>query len=72
MILRIGYLLYSLVLSTFCIVGILKDKLFDLAVSKDLAAEEESALFRMLQAVAVPLIGNACHVFMNGLNRVQV
>ncbi|KAL0717643.1 hypothetical protein Bca4012_066965 [Brassica carinata] len=47
-------------------------KLFVLAVSKDLTAEEESALFRMLQAVAVPLIGNACHVFMNGLNRVQV
>lgn len=42
------------------------------AVPKDLTAEEESALFRMLQAVAVPLIGNACHVFMNGLNRVQV
>ncbi|XP_024015347.1 LOW QUALITY PROTEIN: tafazzin [Eutrema salsugineum] len=41
-------------------------------VSKDLMAEEESALFRMLQALAVPLIGNACHVFMNGLNRVQV
>ncbi|CAH2055004.1 unnamed protein product [Thlaspi arvense] len=41
-------------------------------VPKDLTAEEESALFRMLQAVAVPLIGNACHVFMNGLNRVQV
>lgn len=48
------------------------NKLFVLAVSKDLSAEEESALFRMLQAVAVPLIGNACHVFMNGLNRVQV
>ncbi|CAA7015855.1 unnamed protein product [Microthlaspi erraticum] len=41
-------------------------------VSKDLTAEEESALYRMLQAVAVPLIGNACHVFMNGFNRVQV
>ncbi|XP_010464077.1 PREDICTED: tafazzin-like [Camelina sativa] len=41
-------------------------------VSKDLTAEEESALFRMLQAVAIPLIGNACHVFMNGFNRVQV
>ncbi|CAG7882082.1 unnamed protein product [Brassica rapa] len=41
-------------------------------VPKDLTAEEESAIFRMLQAVAVPLIGNACHVFMNGLNRVQV
>ncbi|ESQ49518.1 hypothetical protein EUTSA_v10020802mg [Eutrema salsugineum] len=44
----------------------------DHRVSKDLMAEEESALFRMLQALAVPLIGNACHVFMNGLNRVQV
>ncbi|KAL1211730.1 N-acylphosphatidylethanolamine synthase [Cardamine amara subsp. amara] len=41
-------------------------------VSKDMTAEEESALFRILQAVAVPLIGNACHVFMNGFNRVQV
>ncbi|XP_021898886.1 tafazzin, partial [Carica papaya] len=26
----------------------------------------------MLQSVAVPLLGNVCHVFMNGLNRVQV
>jgi hypothetical protein len=47
-------------------------KLLVLVVSKDLTAEEESALFRMLQTVAVPLIGNACHVFMNGFNRVQV
>jgi len=25
-----------------------------------------------MQAVAVPILGNVCHVFMNGLNRVQV
>lgn len=63
------------VVSWLCLpwfVGILIEKRFILAVSKDLTAEEESALFRMLQAVAVPLIGNACHVFMNGFNRVQV
>ncbi|KAE8702664.1 hypothetical protein F3Y22_tig00110482pilonHSYRG00592 [Hibiscus syriacus] len=41
-------------------------------VTKDCNAEEDSAIFRMLQAVAVPLIGNVCHVFMNGLNHVQV
>ncbi|KAK8480429.1 hypothetical protein V6N13_131006 [Hibiscus sabdariffa] len=41
-------------------------------VTKDFNVEEDSAIFRMLQAVAVPLIGNVCHVFMNGLNRVQV
>lgn len=41
-------------------------------VSKDFNAEEESAIVRMLQAVAVPVLGNVCHVFMNGLNRVQV
>ncbi|MBA0573644.1 hypothetical protein Golob_000909, partial [Gossypium lobatum] len=41
-------------------------------VSKDFDVEVDSAIFRMLQAVAVPLIGNVCHVFMNGLNRVQV
>ena len=42
------------------------------AVGKELNAEEESILLRMLQAVAVPVIGNVCHVFMNGLNQVQV
>ena len=26
----------------------------------------------MLQALAVPVIGNVCYVFMHGLNRVQV
>ncbi|XVF06030.1 hypothetical protein REPUB_Repub06bG0013100 [Reevesia pubescens] len=41
-------------------------------LSKDFNMEEDSVVFRMLQAVAVPFIGNVCHVFMNGLNRVQV
>ncbi|KAL5566372.1 hypothetical protein UlMin_029536 [Ulmus minor] len=41
-------------------------------VSKDFNAEEESIILRMLQAVAVPVIGNVCHVFMHGLNRIQV
>ncbi|XP_050225738.1 uncharacterized protein LOC126675179 [Mercurialis annua] len=41
-------------------------------VGKEFDAEEESLILRMLQSVAVPLIGNVCHVFMNGLNRVQV
>lgn len=41
-------------------------------VGKEINAEEESAILRMVQAVAVPVIGNVCHVFMNGLNRVQV
>ncbi|XP_068318498.1 uncharacterized protein [Pyrus communis] len=41
-------------------------------VGKEFNAEEESILLRMLQAVAVPVIGSVCHVFMNGLNQVQV
>ncbi|KAH6805815.1 Phospholipid/glycerol acyltransferase family protein [Perilla frutescens var. frutescens] len=41
-------------------------------VSKDIDAEDESVLTRMLQAVAVPVLGNVCHVFMHGLNRVQI
>ncbi|KAJ0015265.1 hypothetical protein Pint_19774 [Pistacia integerrima] len=41
-------------------------------VGKDLNVEEDSVLVRMLQAVAVPVLGNVCHVFMNGLNHVQV
>ncbi|CAN0914160.1 ATP-dependent Clp protease proteolytic subunit-related protein 3, chloroplastic [Linum grandiflorum] len=41
-------------------------------VSKELNAEEESMILRMVQAVAVPLLGNMCYVFMNGLNSVQV
>lgn len=43
-----------------------------IVVSKDIDAEDESVLTRMLQAVAVPVLGNVCHVFMHGLNRVQV
>ncbi|KAI4349951.1 hypothetical protein L6164_010490 [Bauhinia variegata] len=41
-------------------------------VSKDFNGDEDSVMLRMLQAVAVPVLGNVCHVFMNGLNRVQV
>ncbi|CAK7340643.1 unnamed protein product [Dovyalis caffra] len=41
-------------------------------VSKDFNAGEESVVIRMVQSVAVPLLGNMCHVFMHGLNRVQV
>ncbi|KAL7084052.1 hypothetical protein ACP275_14G201400 [Erythranthe tilingii] len=41
-------------------------------VSKDIDAEDDSAVTRMLQAVAAPVIGNVCHVFMHGLNRVQI
>lgn len=41
-------------------------------MSKDIDAEDESVLTRMLQAIAVPVLGNVCHVFMHGLNRVQV
>lgn len=41
-------------------------------VTRDFSSEEDSTLVRMMQAVAVPVIGNVCHVFMNGLNRVQV
>ncbi|XP_062084824.1 uncharacterized protein LOC133790978 [Humulus lupulus] len=41
-------------------------------VSKNFSAEEDSVILRMLQAVAVPVIGNVCHVFMHGLNRIQV
>lgn len=42
------------------------------AVSKEFNAEEDSTILRMLQAVAVPVLGNVCHVFMHGLNRIQV
>ncbi|KAF3454528.1 hypothetical protein FNV43_RR04976 [Rhamnella rubrinervis] len=41
-------------------------------VSKEFNAEEDSMTFRMLQSVAVPVLGNVCHVFMNGFNRIQV
>lgn len=42
------------------------------AVGKEVNGVEDSVIFRSLQALAVPLIGNACHVFMHGLNSVQV
>ncbi|KAK4406684.1 Tafazzin [Sesamum angolense] len=45
---------------------------FYISVSKDIDAEDDSVLTRMLQAVAVPVIGNVCHVFMHGLNRIQI
>ncbi|KAK4778615.1 hypothetical protein SAY86_006143 [Trapa natans] len=41
-------------------------------VSKEFDEEEASTILRMLQAVAVPVIGNVCHVFMHGLNNVQI
>lgn len=42
------------------------------AVSKEFNAEEDPVILRMLQSVAVPVLGNVCYVFMNGLNRIQV
>ncbi|GJM91974.1 hypothetical protein PR202_ga08397 [Eleusine coracana subsp. coracana] len=41
-------------------------------VGKEVDGIEESVIFRSLQALAVPLIGNACYVFMHGLNSVQI
>ncbi|OVA02660.1 Tafazzin [Macleaya cordata] len=41
-------------------------------VNKDLDAMEDSKISRMLQALAVPVIGNVCHLFMHGLNQVQI
>lgn len=45
---------------------------FCLSVGKEVDGIEDSVIFRSLQALAVPLIGNACYVFMHGLNSVQV
>lgn len=42
------------------------------SVSKDIDADADSVLTRMLQAVAVPVIGNVCYIFMHGLNQVQI
>nr|GLL37326.1 tafazzin isoform X1 [Ipomoea trifida] len=47
-------------------------KFYRKRVSKDVDPETDSVLTRMLQAVAVPLLGNVCHVFMHGLNQVQI
>ncbi|MQL97971.1 hypothetical protein Taro_030677 [Colocasia esculenta] len=41
-------------------------------VSEDVDGIDDSIVVRLLQAVAVPVIGNACHVFMHGLNHVQI
>lgn len=45
---------------------------FYFPVSKDIDAEDDSVLTRMLQAIAAPVLGNVCHVFMHGLNCIQV
>ncbi|PAN26675.1 hypothetical protein PAHAL_5G030400 [Panicum hallii] len=41
-------------------------------VGKEVDGIEDSVIFRSFQALAVPLIGNACYVFMHGLNSVQI
>ncbi|XP_072985266.1 uncharacterized protein [Typha latifolia] len=41
-------------------------------VDKDVDAIDDSLIVRFLQGLAVPIIGNACHVFMHGLNCVQI
>ncbi|KAJ4775851.1 Phospholipid/glycerol acyltransferase family protein [Rhynchospora pubera] len=41
-----------------------KDDTFD--------SDSDSLLLRLLQSLAVPVLGNACHVFMHGLNYVHV
>lgn len=51
---------------------ILTCSILNIAVTKDVDAFDDSIIVQMLQALAVPVIGNACHVFMHGLNRIQV
>lgn len=41
-------------------------------VGKDFDSVNESTIVRLLQTLAVPVIGNACHVFMHGLNDIQI
>ncbi|KAK9084228.1 hypothetical protein Scep_030699 [Stephania cephalantha] len=41
-------------------------------VDGSIDATENSVILRMLQSVAVPVIGNVCHVFMHGLNHIQI
>ncbi|XP_042517256.1 tafazzin [Macadamia integrifolia] len=41
-------------------------------VNRDIDAVEDSVIMRMLQALAVPVIGNVCHVFMHGFNHIQI
>lgn len=33
---------------------------------------DDSAFLKTMQAVAIPLIGNACHIIMHGLNSTEV
>ncbi|KAH7676659.1 1-acylglycerophosphocholine O-acyltransferase protein [Dioscorea alata] len=47
-------------------------KFYRKRVDKDVDLIDDSVIARLLQAVAVPLIGNACHVFMHGLNHIQI
>ncbi|XP_031473329.1 uncharacterized protein LOC116245873 [Nymphaea colorata] len=42
------------------------------AVSEEFSEMDESIIMRMLRSVAVPIIGNACHVFMHGFNHIRV
>ncbi|XP_008789908.1 uncharacterized protein LOC103707267 isoform X1 [Phoenix dactylifera] len=41
-------------------------------VDKNVDEVDDSIIVRLFQALAVPVIGNACHVFMHGLNCVQI
>lgn len=45
---------------------------FDAAESEDEDTVDGSIIFQLLQSVAIPVIGNVCHVFMHGLNHIQV
>ncbi|KAJ1286961.1 hypothetical protein BS78_03G392700 [Paspalum vaginatum] len=47
-------------------------KFYRKKVGKEVDGIEDSVIFRSLQALAVPLIGNACYIFMHGLNSVQI
>ncbi|CAN6457269.1 unnamed protein product [Victoria cruziana] len=42
------------------------------AVGEEFSEMDETIIMRMLRSLAVPLIGNACHVFMHGFNHVRV
>ncbi|CAA7399904.1 unnamed protein product [Spirodela intermedia] len=40
--------------------------------SEDEDRIDGSVIFQLLQYVAIPVIGNVCHVFMHGLNHIQI
>ncbi|CAA6663440.1 unnamed protein product [Spirodela intermedia] len=40
--------------------------------SKDEDRIDGSVIFQLLQSLAIPVIGNVCHVFMHGLNHIQI